>query len=236
VRYFPSARHERLHWLNPEGIKDEPLFYFVQNRAKRLYKPVIVESAAQENKQWLLDVMLDSTVEVQPYVEGNPPEFRFLITSNTANDLLLRQSRTNVQTLLKRVLQDDSAELRLNYRTVSPYRLDVQMNDDRLIPSLDHLSSGQANLFNLFATVMRYADRGDIKKSFQLHEIGGIVLVDEIEAQAHSDFQYEVPPKLLRLFPKVQFSSRLTRPFSFWAWRGSTAARASRLSTCRADR
>ncbi len=74
---------------------------------------MIVESAAQENKQWLLDVMLDSLVEVQPYVEGNPPQWRFLITSSTENHLLLRQSRTNVEALLKSVLQDDAAELRL---------------------------------------------------------------------------------------------------------------------------
>ncbi len=81
----------------------------------------------------------------------------------------------------------------------------MQRGDGRLIPSLDHLSSGQANLFNLFATVIRYADRGNINKSFQLREIEGIVLVDEIDAQAHSDLQYEMLPKLLKLFPKVQF-------------------------------
>lgn len=205
VCYFPSARHERPHWLNPQGVKDEPIFYFAENYSDRLYKPVIVESAAQENKQWLLDVMLDSTVEVLPYVVSEPPEQRFLITSNTENYRLLRQSRSNVEALLRAVLQDESAQLRLNYRTISPYRLNVQLSDGRFIPSLDHLSSGQANLFNLFATVIRYADRGDINKSYRLHEIEGIVLVDEIEAHAHSDLQYEILPKLLKLFPKVQF-------------------------------
>jgi hypothetical protein len=204
VCYFPSARHERPHWLNPEGVKDEPIFYFAENYADRLYKPVIVESAAQENKQWLLDVMLDSRAEVQPVVVGNPPELSFQILGSTQDLLSLHASRTNVQTLLRSVLQDDSARLIVNYRTVSPYRVSI-WKDSGFVPSLDHLSSGQANLFNLFVTVIRYADRGDIRKSFTLPEISGIVLVDEIEAHAHSDLQYEVLPKLIKLFPKVQF-------------------------------
>ena len=48
---FPSARHERPHWLNPEGLKDEPIFYSIENFVGRLHKPVVVESAAQENKR-----------------------------------------------------------------------------------------------------------------------------------------------------------------------------------------
>ena len=83
------------------------------------------------------------------------------------------------------------------------------------MPSLDHLSSGQANLFNLFATIIRYSDRNDITKSFTLPEISGIVLVDEIDAHAHSDLQYEVLPKLLKLFPRCSLSShRILHCFS----------------------
>lgn len=204
VCYFPSARHERPHWLNPEGVKDEPIFYFAENYSDRLYKPVIVESAAQDNKQWLLDVVLDSRAEFQPVAVGDPPQIGFQVVGNAQDLLYMQASRNNVQTLLKSVLQDDSAQFVLNYRTLSPYRLSIH-RESGLVPSLDHLSSGQANLFNLFATVIRYADRVDISKSFQLPEITGIVLIDEIEAQAHSDLQYEVLPKLLKLFPKVQF-------------------------------
>jgi energy-coupling factor transporter ATP-binding protein EcfA2 len=208
VCFFPSARHERPHWLNPSSVKDDPVFYFAENLADRLHKPVIIESAAGENKQWLLDVILDSLVEVEPYMEADTPyepRWQLRLPYTTLNVLLLRQSRTNVEEVLKAVLQDPAAQLLLNYRTISPYRLSVRMSGDTLIPSLDHLSSGQANLFNLFSTIIRYADRADINKSHRLQEIEGMVLVDEIEAQAHSDLQYEVLPRLLKLFPKVQF-------------------------------
>jgi hypothetical protein len=54
-------------------VKDEPIFYFAENYAGRLYKPVVVESAAEENKQWLLSVVLDSRAEVQPVVTQDDP-------------------------------------------------------------------------------------------------------------------------------------------------------------------
>lgn len=204
VCYFPSARHERPHWLNPEGVKDEPIFYFAENYAGRLYKPVVVESAAEENKQWLLSVVLDSRAEVQPVVtQDDPPQLSLNIASNQHDLWLLWQSRLMVDRVLKDVVQDNSARLSLGYRS-GGHQLFVQ-TDSGAIPSLDHLSSGQANLFNLFTTIIRYADRGDINKSHRLQDVEGIVLVDEIEAQAHSDLQHEVLPKLLKLFPKVQF-------------------------------
>lgn len=136
-------------------------------------------------------------------VQQDPPQLSFSIASDQNDLWWLWQSRLMVDTVLKEVIQDSSAHLRLSYRT-GGNRLFIQ-TDSGTIPSLDHLSSGQANLFNLFATIIRYADRGDINKSFRLHDIKGIVLIDEIEAQAHSDLQYEVLPKLLKMSPKVQF-------------------------------
>jgi hypothetical protein len=74
------------------------------------------------------------------------------------------------------------------------------------VPSLSHLSAGQSLLFNLFATIIRYAERaGDLSKSVKLDQIEGIVLIDEIDAHLHSDLQCDVLPRLLKLFPKTQF-------------------------------
>jgi len=204
ICYFPSARHERPHWLNKEGVTGESVFQVGVRVKGMLRQPVVVESAAQENKQWLLDVMLDSRADYRPVMQGDPPELRFEVVGYPQDLLRLQISRANVQILLQNVLQDASARLVLNYRTVSPYRLSIR-RDSGIVPSLDHLSAGQANLFNLFATIIRYADMNDITKSFTLPEIKGIVLVDEIDAHAHSNLQYEVLPKLLKLFPRVQF-------------------------------
>lgn len=74
-----------------------------------------------------------------------------------------------------------------------------------LVPSLDALSTGQLALFNLFTTIIRYADNDDINLSHSLEEIKGIVVIDEIELHLHTQLQRKVLPKLISLFPKIQF-------------------------------
>lgn len=197
--YFPPNRHEQPHWLNRESVSSETLFDLTQRIAGRLRKPIIVESAADKNKQWILDVILDSKVDFQVTQQG------IVLNDDIPDKLLLQQSRTNINYLLGKVLQDSRAYFDLNYRSISPYRLAISNNNGLLIPSLDHLSSGQAILFNMFATIIRYADKGDVNKSIQLNQIEGIALIDEIDAHLHSDLQYELLPELIRIFPKVQF-------------------------------
>ena len=124
---------------------------------------------------------------------------------NVNDALLLRQSRINIEAILKQVLQDNSVGLALSYRNIGLSRLSIAKDDKIVIPSLDNLSTGQSILFNLFATIVRYAEQGDINKSINLPSIEGIVLIDEIDAHLHSDLQYDVLPSLIRLFPKVQF-------------------------------
>lgn len=67
------------------------------------------------------------------------------------------------------------------------------------------MSAGQAILFNMFLSIIRHADTQDTNKSIELEHIEGIVLIDEIDAHIHSDLQYEVLPRLLELFPRIQF-------------------------------
>jgi len=56
-----------------------------------------------------------------------------------------------------------------------------------------------------FATIIRYADRANISRSICLADIEGIVLIDEIDSHLHVELQHKVLPKILQLFPKVQF-------------------------------
>lgn len=205
VCYFPPTRHEDPHWLNQGSVVDHSSFSFVQRLSGQLGKPLIVERSAEENKRWLLDVILDSRVEIETTLSKDPPPaLQHVITSNVGDNLYLKQSKQNVEKLLQHVLQEEEVRLTALYRT-SAYRLPVLKEGRVHVPSLDHLSSGQASLFNTFATVIRYADRSDINKSYQLHDIEGIVLIDEVDANAHSALQHEVLPKLIKLFPKVQF-------------------------------
>ncbi|QQE67570.1 hypothetical protein GFS31_42830 (plasmid) [Leptolyngbya sp. BL0902] len=209
VCFFPSSRHERPHWLNLSAIEDKPLFGNEKRLSGVLGKPLIVERAAERNQQWLMDVLLDSLVDGNFIVGVPTPEqtapIYFQAQPNLSDKLLLKLGRQNVESLLRSVLEDENAQLILNYRNAVHGRVAIHFGNGIIIPSLFHLSAGQALLFNLFATIIRYAERTDLQKSVHLSEIKGIVLVDEIDAHLHTDLQYEVLPKLVKLFPKVQF-------------------------------
>ncbi|NEP82879.1 MAG: AAA family ATPase [Okeania sp. SIO3B3] len=207
VCFFPSSRHERPHWLNYEAVEDRPLFRNDEKTLGELRKPLIVERAAKNNQQWLMDVLLDSLVDLESVEQTNTP----LVTSvkrhphSNLSKKELKMGIQNVEQLLRKVIEDENARLVLNYRNHEYGRIAISLGNGVIVPSLNHLSAGQALLFNLFATIIRYADMEDIQKSISLSEIKGIILIDEIDAHLHTDLQYQVLPKLVKLFPKVQF-------------------------------
>lgn len=198
ICYFPPNRKEKPHWLYSESLSDDLTFKSLEEDIKGILgKPIYVESCVEENKKWVLDVFLDSKVDFE---ELSGPDRENLVREKG----LLLQSRRNIETLLKNILEDDSAKLGLGYRSNRLHRLHIQGNS-YLIPSIDHLSSGQSILFNLFATIIRYADVGNINKSIKLNEIEGIIIIDEVDAHLDADLQYDVLPNLLKQFPHVQF-------------------------------
>ncbi|MEG3966589.1 AAA family ATPase [Microcoleus sp. T2B6] len=210
VCFFPSSRHERPHWLNFSAVEDRPLFSNNQRMSGVLGKPLIVERAAEDNQQWLMDVLLDSLVDGDfvvgvPNLEEASPIYFQPQPQYLPDKYLLKVGRQNVEKLLRAVLEDENAQMILNYRNAVHGRVALRFGNGVIVPSLMHLSAGQALLFNLFATIIRYADMANINNSINLNEIKGIILIDEIDAHLHTDLQYKVLPKLVKLFPKVQF-------------------------------
>jgi hypothetical protein len=63
----------------------------------------------------------------------------------------------------------------------------------------------------LFGEIIRQADR--LNSNILLGQIQGVVLIDEIEKHLHIRLQKEVLPKLMKLFPKVQFIVTSHSPF-----------------------
>lgn len=216
ICFFPASRKETPHWLNTSSLGIESQLAPNDDISGYLRKPIFIESSGEENKRWLLDVFLDSLIDSEIPETGYDFECKDvqLIDGGTKiysdkievkEKLLLKQSRKNIELVLKKILENENAILKLNSRNLPGYRLCISDGSRILVPSLDHLSSGQSILFNLFATIIRYSDKGDINKSMNLEEIRGIVVIDEIDAHLDTDLQHDVLPRLLRLFPQVQF-------------------------------
>ena len=92
-----------------------------------------------------------------------------------------------------------------NVKTSGRFRIVEKSTGNVVIPTFDSLSTGQMALFNLFVTIIRYADYNDVNKSIKLDAISGIVAIDEIELHLHSNLQRDILPNLIKRFPKIQF-------------------------------
>lgn len=202
--YFPPNRHELPHWLNNKVVNKIPLFQDKQRFTGELDKPIFIESCLEKNKSWILDIFLDSLLDFETIQSPNNQTSIQVESDQVNTKQILKQSRINVEKLLQEIFQEPSIKLSVGYRNIS-YRLSLRKDNKIFIPSLDNLSSGQSILFNLFATIIRYADRADLNNSIQLSQIEGVIIIDEIDAHLHSNLQYEILPKLIKLFPKVQF-------------------------------
>lgn len=202
--FFPSSRRELPHWLNVDAIGERadnaPRLDEFTQISNILGKPVYIERCREQNKRWILDVLFDSRTEVVRDGE----EVKTSPHDNLNDRLLLTVARNNIDQILQTVLNDPAIRIHSNYRTRGP-RLAIAKGAEIVIPSLDNLSLGQSLLFNLFCTIARYADLYDLQKGHQLEQIEGIVVIDETDAHLHTELQFTSLPKLIRLFPRVQF-------------------------------
>jgi len=216
ICYFPPDRYEKPNWLEDSyyTIAESEHLKLTEKFSGMLYNSITVSNPINENLKWLLDVIVDSRAEVvetgiltdenngrATYAYGFAPRF------NQGNLSPLLIARTNVELILSDILGKQVCfELNMrNVKNLGRFRVVERETGNVVIPTFDSLSTGQMALFNLFVTIIRYADYNDVNKSIKLHEIFGIVVIDEIELHLHSKLQKEILPKLIKRFPKVQF-------------------------------
>ena len=205
VCYFTPERYEKPFWLGDPYFKDViPHIVFQYQYGGEINNPIIANDLGKENLQWLLDIIADSRIDQiewkidQRNEKGNE--------SFTYKNSVMMGARHNIETIMSEILGED-IYFSLNIRSAKQGRFNIKRKVDGSIvsPTLDSLSTGQLALFNLFATILRYADNNLYMNSIGLSIIKGIVIIDEIELHLHTSLQKKVLPKLIKLFPKVQF-------------------------------
>lgn len=208
--YFPPNRYSRPIWLSSEYFEEsryKPEMSIKEKYLNYNYNQITVENSYIDNISWLLDIICDSRIDVDITRQFDMKHEQFSIPGYVVqNDIkLLKVARQNIELVLTTILKKD-VFLRAGYRGKGLDRVYlVDSEENKILPSLASLSTGQMALFNMFLNIIRYADNNDLNKSIKLKEIKGIVIIDEIELHLHTDLQYEVLPKLIKLFPKVQF-------------------------------
>lgn len=203
VCYFPPNRYEKPNWMGKSyyDISESEHPSAREKISGRLDKPISVENVNPRTLQWLLDVIADSRADVK--LEG---KLLKVVNTKVEHLLALGVARKNLETIMSEIL-GKKIFFGLNRRDTAGYRFNINSieNGTPVALSLDALSTGQSALFNMFATIIRYAEMVDLNKSVALEKIKGIVVIDEVELHLHTNLQRKVLPKLLHMFPKVQF-------------------------------
>jgi len=203
ICYFGPSRYEKPVWVGKD--------YYLQSLDEHinitekfdgtLETPIIASNITPQNMTWLLDIIVDSRTDVA--FQGQE-----MASVNVSPGVLsqLTQARRNVESILSDIL-GEQVYFGLNFRNSGNSRFHIRSKatGNVVIPTLDSLSTGQLSLFNMFSTIIRYADKSDISYSVKNENISGIVVVDEIELHLHSNLQRNILPKLLKRFPKIQF-------------------------------
>lgn len=219
VCYFPPSRYEKPNWLGAKYYDSENSSKFEhpsirENISRRLGISISVEDVTNDTLQWLLDVIVDAKFSCDVQENGgvkvyqpNNEIFAIPVTKEEiGNSIISVTAKSNLELIMSQIIGQKIC-FGLNLRNANKSRFHIRSVDDGkiLIPSLDALSTGQSALFNIFATIIRYADRISITNGIDLQNITGIVVIDEAELHLHSNLQRDVLPRLLKLFPKVQF-------------------------------
>jgi hypothetical protein len=198
--FFPVNRNEDAWWQSlrseqPEEVK------FAQRMSAELSRPLVLASSFGLLKPWLADVVLDQAIDASHALQ--------LLARSHAELLGYLAPRVQQGTLaainnILSVILDQPVYLTRGGRGAASSKLYLRdAGGAILLKSLDSLSTGQAALATIFLNILRYADMG--RPGILLSDISGISIIDEIDAHLHSDLQRNVLPRLMRLFPQVQF-------------------------------
>ncbi len=188
--YFPPNRSEDPNWFYANGLNLKPEFKDPEQLADKTDREIIQKSPLKKIKNWLLDLLLDE----------------YGLKDQKAAAL-----RSSVESLTQDLLGKPSP-VRFGFCERRNRKIQVveTSSNTMVCPDLFAMSSGEVSLFCMFCAILRDADfrLADLVADLSFNktqDIEGIVVIDEIDLHLHTNLQAEVLPKLISLFPKIQF-------------------------------
>ena len=209
ILYFPPNRFEDPAWLNEENLTAKAQYMGLKHMHGYTDRKIVNYSPLQDNENWLFDIAYDFSVfELQtsriniPIEQPDKSQLNIplpIFTGFSGSAKAIYDIASQVVQIIIRGKTVRFGIGRRSHRVVS-----IVENEQRRIPNIFQLSSGEMSLLNLFISILRDFDL--CQTSFtKADEIRGIVVVDEIDLHLHAIHQYEVLPKLMQMFPRIQF-------------------------------
>ena len=224
ILYFPPNRFEEPAWLNEMNLKSKVSHMDLSHIEGHTNRKIVNHSPLRQNQSWIFDLIYDSRVfelkceqmEIpQQASDGNQSKLRVTIYQGHDG----RASRLGEIALdIVQIIMGKSEKITLGIgdrhnRTISIMKgdesrtreEDYKMKEEEpIVPNIFQLSSGEVSLLNLFFSILRDYDL--TRNQFtSTEDIKGIVIVDEIDLHLHARHQYEVLPRLIKMFPRIQF-------------------------------
>ncbi|QOQ99243.1 AAA family ATPase [Campylobacter lari] len=173
--YQPANRYEEPFWKNPNF---DGSFKETKKYIDKYDKELEIITSFEKNYSYILDIVLDA-------LTGDEK------TTNLCN---------TIDIILQEIKQDRTLEFRISRRNFGS-RIGIYNDKELLLNNINQLSLGELTLLNLFVNIVRHTDLSNEN----IDKLEGIVVIDEIDVHLHSDLQSKVLPRLIKLFPKIQF-------------------------------
>lgn len=207
--YFPADRFEPPDWLNTENLSSDLKLPEPSRIKGKTQRRILSKNRLKPTLDWLNSVIFDMMVseyvavnvpvgnagQTRPYRQAVPGKGHAVFNSiiSILQGVLCHNSNDTIQ------LGIGDRNSRIIYATVSHAG-----QVTRTIKNLMSLSAGESALFCMFASIVRDADLASMQFETP-DQIAGIVVIDEADLHLHLSLQYEALPRLIALFPKIQF-------------------------------
>ena len=208
MTYFPAYRYEEPGFLNDlyqVNIKHQLSGKFTGT----LSNPIEVITGLKELANWLMDLILDSKLEVKQQQLVPQTNQKIVLPTNT--DITFN----NMNRIISSILNGKGIEnghFGIGNRHMGGLRIQIVGNNQSSVyPSIFNMSSGESAALTLFGELLKQYDQ--IKPNSHIQEAKGVVLIDEIDKHMHIKLQKEVLPILFSFFPNIQFIISTHSPF-----------------------
>ena len=207
VLYFPPNRFDEPAWLNEESLNARAEYMGLKHLVGHTSRRVINYSPLHDNQNWLFELVYDrnvfetQTVRIPMPAQDSHQSFPLPVQIGPSG------TATNAYETALRVIRGIMGEERnVRFGIGRRHNRAVSLESDggQIVPNIFQLSSGETALLNLFLSILRDFDLSGATFS-NAEEVRGIVVVDEIDLHLHAVHQYVLLPKLIQMFPKVQF-------------------------------
>lgn len=209
ILFFPADRFEPPDWLNLENLSSELKLPETSRVKGRTQRKILSKNRLKPTLEWLNSVIYDMLINEHQPMNLPVGDNGQLISARVPIPGKGHAIFNSIVTILQSVLCEKSSDtIQLSIGDRSSRIISLTINRDsqviRHIKDLMSLSAGESALFCMFSSILRDADLASMQFETPA-QISGIVVVDEADLHLHLSLQYEALPRLIALFPKIQF-------------------------------